>query len=237
MGRIRPIVLGEQAKEYIMEAIKDGRLQPGDRVSESGLAHELGISQAPVRDAIRELSMLGFLEREPHRGSVVRSFSPKEQYEVYEVRAALESLAGRLATSRLTESDVQGLEVVLDGIIQAGRNQDLDRMTRLDNQFHEMIIEAAGNKLLHLLWKRLEFGYWTISTARRATWDLGYLANRHRELLEALKTGDPEVASDAMRRHIEDLGKPLLHPDEIEAIADGNSGKKAVGRAIMGDML
>ena len=230
MGRIRPVSLSDQAKEYIMEAIKEGRLQPGDRVSESGLAQELGISQAPVRDAIRELSMLGFLQREPNKGSVVHSFSPKERCEIYEVRAALESLAARLAATRWTEADVERLEAILDQLIEAGHNKDLNRMTRLNIQFHEMIIEVAGNTLLHQLWKRLEFGYWTIFTARSASWDLEYLANRHRQLLEGLKTRDPEVAAEAMRHHIEDLAKPLLHPDDVEMSVDNEAAWETATR-------
>ena len=212
MARIQRVVLSEQVKDYIMDAIQTGELLPGDRVVESALARQLGVSQAPVRDAIRDLVMMGFLETEPHRGTSVRSFSPQEQYEVYVVRAALESLAARLAAPRLSSSDERKLQEILDEMIDASQVHDLERTTRLDNQFHETILDIAGNKLLHQLWQRLQFGYWTITTARMAYWDLEYLAARHRELLEALKTRQPERAAEAMRSHIEDLGQPLHNP-------------------------
>jgi DNA-binding GntR family transcriptional regulator len=212
MARIQRVVLSEQVKDFIVDAIQSGELLPGDRVVESALARQLGVSQAPVRDAIRDLVMMGFLETEPHRGTSVRSFSPEEQYEVYIVRAALESLAARLAATRMSDGDEKKLQEILDEMIDASQEHDLDRTTRLDNEFHETILEIAGNKLLHQLWQRLQFGYWTIATARMAYWDLEYLAARHRELLEALRTRQPERASEAMRSHIEDLGQPLHHP-------------------------
>jgi DNA-binding GntR family transcriptional regulator len=227
MPHIQRVVLSDQVKDFIVGAILDGELLPGDRVVESALARELGMSQAPVRDAIRELVMMGFLDTEPHKGTSVRSFTPDEQYEVYVVRAALESLAARLACTRLTEEDEAELEGLLEGMIEAGQRGDLNGMTRLDNQFHERIMELAGNNLLHQLWKRLEFGYWTIATARSDTWDLKYLAGRHRQLLQALKAHKPELAAETMRCHIEDLGRPPEQPSEVYASMVGQPNEGA----------
>jgi len=207
------VVLSDRVKEFIVEAILDGEFKPGDRIVESSLARRLGVSQAPVREAIRDLVLLGFLETEPYKGTSVRSFSPQELWEVYTVRAALESLSARLAATRLTEADVEILQSILDEMIEAGREHDLDKTTRLNNDFHETILKIAGNKLLHQLWQTLRFGYWTIVTARISSFDLEYLATRHEELLEALKTRNPEKAMHAMRRHIEDLGKPPLEQE------------------------
>jgi DNA-binding GntR family transcriptional regulator len=69
-------------------------------------------------------------------------------------------------------------------------------------------LRISGNRLLHQLWKTLEFGRWTIVTYRMGSYDIEYLVARHGELLEALKTRDPEKAIRAMQHHIEDLGKP-----------------------------
>jgi DNA-binding GntR family transcriptional regulator len=205
---LKRTVLSDQVRAYIIEAILNGEFESGDRVVESALARELGVSQAPVREAIRDLTFLGFLETENYKGASVRSFSPEELYEVYTVRAALEALAARLATTRATRTDLDNLRDTLDEMIEAGRKRDLDLMTKLDNDFHQAILEISGNKLLYQLWKRLQFGYWTIVTARMSTFDLEYLASRHAELLQAIASGDPQQATEAMRRHIEDLGKP-----------------------------
>ena len=214
------VVLSDQVKAFIMDAIMSGEFKPGDRVVESSLARQLGVSQAPVREAIRDLVLMGFLETEPYKGTSVRSFSPEELWEVYTVRAALESLAARLAATRLSQADVETLRGILDEMVDAGRKQDLERMTRLDNDFHETILKVGGNKLLHQLWRTLKFGYWTIVTAKMSSFDLEYLAVRHEELLNALATRDPEKAMHAMRRHIEDLGKPPLEAEDDPGAED-----------------
>jgi GntR family transcriptional repressor for pyruvate dehydrogenase complex len=124
------------------------------------------------------------------------------------VRAALESLAARLAATNLTEEDVHALRLNLDEMIRAAQAQDEQRMARLDNEFHAAIIQISDNQLLYQLWQNLQFGYWTIVTTRMSSYDLEELARRHETLLEALSSRDPQQAAAAMRHHIEDLGKP-----------------------------
>jgi DNA-binding GntR family transcriptional regulator len=216
-GVMRRAVLSDQVKEYVIEAIMNGEFQPGDRLVASLLARRLSVSQAPVREAIRDLVSLGFLENEAFKGTSVRSFSPKELYEVYTVRAALESLAARLAAERLTEDDVQALQETLDEMIRAAQEQDVGQMVRLDNQFHKTILKISDNELLYKLWQTLQFGYWTIVTARSSNYNLEELARRHETLLAALASRDPQKAAVAMQHHIEDLGKP---PENLEAGGD-----------------
>jgi len=209
--RLPRIVLSERVKELIVEGVLSGELKPGERIVESALARRLGVSQAPVREAIRELVLLGFLETEPYRGTSVRSFTPAQLWETYTVRAALESLGARLAAEHLTEEDAQALQAILDDMLEAARQGDRDRVAKLDNSFHETILGVSRNRTLYQLWKTLQFGYWTIVTYRKSSYDPQYLAARHKELLEAIKSRDPEVAMHTMQHHIEDLGKP---PDE-----------------------
>jgi DNA-binding GntR family transcriptional regulator len=216
-GALERVVLGDQVKEFVIEAIMSGEYQPGDRVIASSLAKRLGVSQAPVREAIRDLVLLGFLETEPFRGTSVRSFTPKELYEVYTVRAALESLAARLAAERLTDEHVQTLRRTLEEMIHAAQKQDEAGMVRLDNQFHETVLQISDNQLLYQLWQTLQFGCWTIVTARSSSYDLEELARRHEALLQALETREPHKAAVAMQHHIEDLGKP---PESLEADDD-----------------
>ncbi len=206
-------VLSDQVKEFITNEILGGRFEPGQRVVESAIANELGVSQAPVREAIRELVVMGFLETEPYKGAFVRKFTPEELNEVYAVRAALESLGAREAASRITEKDEAILRGILDEMVAAAKEDDLREMVRQNNQFHETIIKISGNKLLHHLWLTLQFGQWTILTTLRSHLGLEYLAQRHEPLLEALATHDPDRASQAMRDHIEQLGNTLPPED------------------------
>ena len=211
--------LGGQIREFVIDAIMSGELRAGDRVVAKALAERLGVSQAPVREAIRDLVLLGFLDTEPFKGTSVRSFTEKELQEVYTVRAALESLAARLAATRMTEEDVRSLQDTLDRMIQAAQEQDEEEMVRLDNEFHETILQVSDNKLLRQVWQTVQFGYWTIVTARASTYDLEELARRHESLLEALKSGEPQRAMVAMQCHIEDLGKPPRNLDTTSSTA------------------
>jgi DNA-binding GntR family transcriptional regulator len=206
--QIPRLVLSDWIKDYIIEAVLSGELKPGNRIVESSLARELGVSQAPVREAIRDLVLLGFLESEPYKGTSVRSFSYEELWETYTVRAALESLAARLAATHLTQEDVAHLSRILGEMMEAARQQDRDLLVQLDNRFHEAILKISRNKTLYQLWKTLQYGTWSIVTYRKSSYDPEYLAARHKELLEALKTSDPDRAARAMQSHIEDMGKP-----------------------------
>lgn len=200
------LMLSDQVKAIIIEAILNGELKAGERVAEKVLADKLGVSQAPVRDAVRELCLMGFLQSEPYKGASVRSFTPKELQEVYLVRASLEALGARLAATRLTEEDTHALREILDAMIVAARAKDTNEMTRLDNAFHEAIMGMAGNTLLQQIWKMLQFGLWTMVTVATSQHDLEYLARRHEEIFEAVTSGDPYKAMMSMQHHIEVLG-------------------------------
>jgi DNA-binding GntR family transcriptional regulator len=202
-------VLREQIKEYIINKILTGELCPGQHVVESMLARELHVSHAPVREAIRDLELMGFLVSEPFKGASVRLFTPDELEEVYTVRASLEALAARQAAAHITEENIQELRAILDEMMVAAKNQDRNLTSHLDIKFHETIWKISLNKLLLKFWQNLQLGQWTIITASRSKRSLVELAARHEELLDALITRDPELATKAMRDHIEKLEKPV----------------------------
>ena len=218
---LRRAVLSDRVRAFIVEAILTGEYKPGHRVVESALARRLGVSQAPVREAIRDLVLLGFLETEHYKGTTVRFFSPQELWEVYTVRAALESLAARLAAVHVTEEDVAVLKRILAEMMVAGKARDRESIVRLDNEFHETVIQLSQNQLLYQLWRTLEFARWTIYTYRMSSYEPEYLAARHGELVDAIQSRDPERSMRVMQHHIEDLGRP---PDEAEMLDRGPVG-------------
>ena len=120
MATISRTVLREQVKDVLLQRIVSGELQPGERLVETRIAQELGTSQAPVREALRDLQLLRLVESEPFRGSRVRVFDEEEMIEVYPVRASLEELAARLAAEKLG-GDVSALEVEFEAMREAVR--------------------------------------------------------------------------------------------------------------------
>ena len=103
-------VLSERVKDRILTWILEGELEPGSRIVETRVARELGVSQAPVREALRDLAILGFVEMKPHKGARVRNPTREELTQAIEVRAELEALGGRLAAVRRTERCLSDLE-------------------------------------------------------------------------------------------------------------------------------
>src|SRR5438874_12015375 len=98
--------LREQVRDLLLDRIVAGEYPPGARLVETRIAQELGVSQAPVREALRDLEQLGCIVHEPFRGCSVRAFSADELIEAFPVRAALEALAARLAAERITEAEL-----------------------------------------------------------------------------------------------------------------------------------
>jgi DNA-binding GntR family transcriptional regulator len=202
-------VLREQVKELLLERILSGVYRPGDRLVETRIAQELGTSQAPVREALRDLELLRFVESEPFRGARVREVSAEELAEIYPVRAAVEELAAREAAAQLG-GRTDALERELDAMRRAAADGDLHRLVEHDVAFHRLIVEASGNRILLDVWASLRVEVRTIITALKTGIDHHELADTHEPVLEALTAGDPERAGRAIRRHIEEFGELLL---------------------------
>jgi DNA-binding GntR family transcriptional regulator len=213
-------VLSELVKDRILTWILKGDLAPGSRIVETRVARELGTSQAPVREALRNLATLGFVEMQPYRGSRVRKPSKEELIDAIEVRAELEALAGRLAAVRRTEQCLRDLERLYDEMEEAAERSDPHDHALTNTRFHERIVQAAGNPTLTRLWSMLEPFSRTYVTASAPGMDLKWLGHRHDGILESIRDGDPDRAADTMRTHayeaarmIEQMEHPELEDD------------------------
>ncbi len=202
---ISRMVLSDQVKQYILDGIERGEFLPGERLVESQLARQLRISQAPVREAIRDLVSAGFLEREPHKGAVVRMLTIEDMHEIYTVRAPLDALAAAQAAPQVSDEDLQALTAIKDKMIEMARAQDFISAARYDWQFHMLIVDLSGNKLLRRIYDNLQLGQYTLITMRRSSLPLEELAARHQAVIDALQTRDPQIAQEATRAHIEGL--------------------------------
>lgn len=213
-------VLREEIKEYLIDAILRRRLAPGDRIVETRIAQELGVSQTPVREALRDLELLGFVTSEPFRGTRVRAFTHEELVQIYPIRAAIEGVAARAAATRITTEQLLALEEQLDRMREATEFGDEATAIEADIAFHRIIVEASGNRLLQQFWTSLSLAtttFLTFSIHRRA---IEGLAARHEPILEALRTRNPDLAEAMMRRHIEEPGRWVYEALSREQSAD-----------------
>ena len=200
----RPL-LHEEISQYIKEAILTGEMKPGDRIVETRLAQELGVSQAPVREAIRELEFSGLVEQKPFSGTYVKQIAVQEMQQFYEVRGALEKLGAECAVRRMTSAQYEELETVIFAMEKAAREHNVPEYIKSDARFHDLIVAASQNELLGRLWELCNIRSWLhVGTALTGR-DLPELASRHRDIFDALQSGDLEQLRDSVDAHLGDL--------------------------------
>lgn len=202
MGGVARTVLREQVKELLIGRIIRGELGPGAALVETRIAHELGVSQAPVREALRDLALLRLVEAEPFRSARVRRFSEQDVLDIYVVRAALDDLAARRTCMQLA-GDVSVLEAELEAMRQAARSGDRAKLIRHDLAFHREILESAGNSALTQCWATLGVEAMLTLTIYRPLTDPVDVAESHVGIVEAIRSGKPAAAGREARRHVE----------------------------------
>ncbi|MFZ0216499.1 MAG: GntR family transcriptional regulator [Candidatus Dormiibacterota bacterium] len=195
-------VLRDQVKDRILQNIVEGRYPPGARLIETRIARELRVSQAPVREALRDLESVGLVESVAFRGARVRQPRPEELLEAFPVRAALESLAAAMAAERIDEGQLDAMERAIRQMEQAAEQQDEHAQSRANAEFHALVVQASENATLQRQWALLEPFARTYLTSARSGIDLMVLARRHRKILDPLRRRDGAAAASAMREHL-----------------------------------
>ena len=179
-----------------------GRYPPGSRLIETKIARELGVSQAPVREALRDLESVGVVESLAFRGTRVRKPTVAELVEAFPVRAVLESLAAREAARRISEEQLVELERLIDPMVEAAHRRAAASQSVANAQFHGLVVHAAGNATLERQWLLLEPFARTYLTTSHPGIDLVRLAERHRKICHAPRDRDSEAgAAAAMHDH------------------------------------
>jgi DNA-binding GntR family transcriptional regulator len=209
-------MLRDQIKEVLLARILEGDYAPGQRIVEMQLASEFGVSQAPVREALRELEALRLIVSEPHRGARVREVTNRELAEVYPVRAALEEEAARAAAVRLG-GNVKPLEAEYRAMRKAADRDDAHALVTHDVRFHRVIVAGSGNQTLLDLWTSLRVEARTVISMVKDHSDLHEVAEMHAPLIDAFRTQDRARCARMLRKHIEHFAKWV--PRELAADA------------------
>lgn len=230
-GRAGRRVFREHVKDFLLDAVLSGELRPGDRIVESRVAQQMGVSQGPVREALRDLELLGFVESQPFRGARVRQFSAEDLLEIYPIRAALEGVAAREAARRIDESTLQQLETCLESMRESARTGDRAAHIEADIQFHRTIVEGSGNRLLMQMWQSTSLSSSTMVSVALAHRSLMELADRHEPIISALRDANSESAEVIMRSHIEDLATWIANEQQGPEVIESDSEKVIVSTA------
>ena len=191
---------GEMVFNALKSAIIGGFLKPGERLIEQRLSEKLKTSRIPVREAMRKLEQRGFVERLPSRGFRVSKTSREEAKETFGIRAALESYAASMATEYATLEFIIDLEKNVEASYQALAERDMERLTELNEQFHEMVYKAARSPRLY---KMINAFRDYMARYRRPLFHTksGGLASLHdhRRMLEAIKKGDKDQSRETRK--------------------------------------
>ena len=187
--------------EALREGIIDGQLKPGQKIIMSEVAKKFGLSEIPVREAIRRLESDGFVELTPHVGAVVSKIDERELVETYLIRIELEALATRLAAPHVTSHDIGFLEQKNREMKIAINKNMPEKLGRLNKEFHLRIYQAAPYpyllKLISDLWEKVErtqsvFAY----VPERATASV----EEHTKIITALRSKDTLLAENLIKQ-------------------------------------
>jgi DNA-binding GntR family transcriptional regulator len=210
-------------ERQIEAAIFGGEVPRGKRVNEYNLAKRFGTSRGPVREALRTLEGLGIVELIPNRGVFVCQPDLATVLDIYDVRAALFGLAGKLLAERVTNAQLADLRQLLDRMDEAVQALSLDDYYPMNLAFHALIIESCGNATLATQYKGLVKKLHLFRTQSLVQGGGLEISNsEHREMYMALAKRDPLLAQQTHAQHVERAKQRLLaasqktpndHPD------------------------
>jgi DNA-binding GntR family transcriptional regulator len=205
--------LGDGVAGQLREEIISGSLRPGAMLAEIPTAERLGVSRVPVREALLVLERDGLLVFDERGRCRVRTLSARDLEEIYDTRLLLECESFRLAAMRHT---AEQLSAMRRNIVRMEKARSIVRVTLLDIEFHELIIEAADHSRIAHLWAimRGQIQIFTASLQRQ----LDEVADNvretsvatHRECLEIIASRDAAAAAEAARKHLQTWREWLL---------------------------
>lgn len=192
-----------QLRDMLEDEIVNGRLQPGERLDEAGLAERFNVSRTPIREALHQLIAAGLVQSEPKRGTYVARIGIPQLIEMFEVMAELEGMCGRLAARRISEQECDDLEAALQACRDAATEGDPDAYYYENERFHHCIYEASHNQFLsqttHQLHQRLKpYRRLQLRVRNRVSTSV----QEHARIAEAIIAGDTSQAEALLKSHI-----------------------------------
>jgi DNA-binding GntR family transcriptional regulator len=212
--RVEYSSLGNQVYELIWNRIITQQLRPGEKLSDTRLSKDLGVSRTPVREALHRLAQDGIVRTLSQRGFYLATYSSQDVNEIYDLRSALEMLAVRLATPRLGEAELEKAQQDLDWIKNLLAKNDEkapELFLKVDREFHKMVSRAANNQRLATSLEGLQAQIGVFQLYGTHLIPLVKLSvEHHQRILSALIKRDRLAAEQAMQNHIEEVKTRVL---------------------------
>lgn len=196
-----PLTKQQYVYHVLRDEIQAGKLRPGDRLALGSLAERFGISQIPVREAIRQLEQEGLVETTPHVKATVKGVTFHEAVWAAELRLVLEPIAAREATPYVTKQVLDELEVLVRAMGECMAEDEFEGYMRSNRVFHETIYRAAPNETLLRMISELWDTAQRFRNLYRQPSHLGASQDDHVKILAALRKGDPSGVENVVRLH------------------------------------
>ncbi|MEO8134244.1 MAG: FCD domain-containing protein [Betaproteobacteria bacterium] len=201
---LREHSLTSLVQHEIERKIISGELGAGAKLNEAKIADELQVSCGLVREACRALGLSGLVRTEKNRGVFVREITLDEAYEIYEIRAALEGMIGRLAAKRIQPAQMQRLRELVKRMNATSRALDANAYFPLNIEFHEVLGQAAANGALLRNYRRIvnELNLYRRELTARSAQSIPAAARDHEDIVNAIAQGDAALAERLLIEHV-----------------------------------
>jgi DNA-binding GntR family transcriptional regulator len=224
MQKIVQRTLHQEVTDRIREMIHGGVLVRGQKIDEKQIAESMGVSRTPVRESLRVLHSEGLIDLIPHKGAYLIQPRVEEVQDMFEVISVLEGTCARLAAKKMTEKDLKELESLHSTLEKHFRKRNHEAYLECNHLLHLRIQQLSGNKVLNdvlnsLRQKVLLHRHRQLYHKDRFERSM----QEHRDLLEALQKRNPELAEQAMKRHLINQCEALvdLYASKKTGVGDG----------------
>jgi len=202
--------LREEVYDSLKKSILHGKLKAGQRLIEETLAHQIGISRTPVREAFHKLERDDLVTRLPKGGFAVREFTKEDVEEIFGIRSALESYAAYLATFHIPPERISILEKKIEESERALENGDDEKVVQLHTEFHDLLYKSCkSKKLTDMINNFRDYFYRYRSALLHTKEGFTYSLEGHRQMLEAMRNKNARLVERLVRKHLE-RGKEIV---------------------------
>jgi DNA-binding GntR family transcriptional regulator len=207
---IKKTTYKDQVVEHIYDLVLDGRFSPGEHVKESVLAKEMGISRAPVREALRELISSGIVEYRPQVGNFIALLSPKQIVDSYTTRGVLEGFAVMETQHSFGEDDLEELDLMVERMRKLAVKGERKKVVQVGGEFHDLLTSynrnvqlAEYNERLSLKLHVLFYKHWS------TLYSPDEIGNRHGRIVESLRSAGGVRIEQTIRDHYIETGTKI----------------------------
>ncbi len=220
--------LRERILDMLRDAIVSGELKPGQSLVEMELASQLGVSRAPLREALQTLSREGLIETIAYKGTIVRHLSKRDIEELYSLRSVLEIFAVQRIIANHNPDDVARLRQIFEAMLAAAQTGDLTEVNNLDRDFHDALIELSQHELLAQTWSVVSQRVRQVmALTNRRNSDITRIAYNHLPIIEAIAKQQSAEAIRLITEHIASSGGLIAEDWHDTAEADSENGSNS----------